>query len=262
MELRKQRFLWITGLFVSLLVLTSFTQSNLDVKSNEGLDSPPILSANHFDFVSEILDSKLDEYNSSGYFSQIYQPSLQATYYALFILDRIGRLSDINQSRILNYIMSCYNQSSSTFTDDYSQRYLDMNASKTYYPYSSLLEVNCYAILSLEILNSRYQIDEQKSIDFIWSCYQPITSGFIGQPYNAGLAEYFKISTDYLFGLSNVQLQNPVVITDAIEWHQNGMDFADAVHLAQSKESEAFVTFDKKFIKSALKTTTVPVREP
>ena len=65
-----------------------------------------------------------------------------------------------------------------------------------------------------------------------------------------------------LFGLSNVQLQNPLVITDAIEWHQNGMDFADAVHLAQSKESEAFVTFDKKFIKSALKTTSLLVREP
>ncbi|MBI9085760.1 MAG: type II toxin-antitoxin system VapC family toxin [Desulfobacterales bacterium] len=65
-----------------------------------------------------------------------------------------------------------------------------------------------------------------------------------------------------LFGLSNVQLQDPLVIADAIEWHQNRMDFADAIHLAQSKESEAFVTFDKKFIKSALKNTTIPVREP
>jgi predicted nucleic-acid-binding protein len=65
-----------------------------------------------------------------------------------------------------------------------------------------------------------------------------------------------------LFGLSNIQLQDPLVIADAMEWHQNGMDFADAIHLAQSKESEAFVTFDKKFIKSALKTTTILVREP
>ncbi len=195
MELRKQRFLWIVGLFVSLLIFTSFTKSQLDAKSNEGLDSHPIASANHFDFVSEILDSKLNEYNSSGYFSQIYQPSLQATYYALYILDVIGRTSTINQSKILNFIMSCYNQSSNTFTDDYSQRYLDMNATKTYYPYTSLLEVNCYAILSLEILNSLNQIDEQESIDFIWSCYQPTTSGFIGQPYDSGLPDYFKIST-------------------------------------------------------------------
>jgi predicted nucleic-acid-binding protein len=65
-----------------------------------------------------------------------------------------------------------------------------------------------------------------------------------------------------LFGLSNVQLQNPHVIADAIEWHQNGMDFADAIHLAQSKESEAFATFDKKLIKSALRNTSILVREP
>lgn len=65
-----------------------------------------------------------------------------------------------------------------------------------------------------------------------------------------------------LFGLSNVQLHDPDVIADAIEWHQNGMDFADAIHLAQSKDTEAFVTFDKKFIKSALKNTAVSVREP
>lgn len=64
-----------------------------------------------------------------------------------------------------------------------------------------------------------------------------------------------------LFGLSNVQLQDPAVVADAIEWHQNGMDFADAIHLAQSKDSEAFVTFDKKLIKSALKNTAVSVRE-
>jgi hypothetical protein len=40
---------------------------------------------------------------------------------------------------------------------------------------------------------------------------------------------------------------------------------ADAIHLSQSKESEAFVTFvtfDKNFIKSALKPSIIPVREP
>ena len=65
-----------------------------------------------------------------------------------------------------------------------------------------------------------------------------------------------------LFGLPNVQLEQPLVISNAIDWHQNGMDFADALHLAQSKDAEAFVTFDKKLIKSASKNTTIQVREP
>lgn len=65
-----------------------------------------------------------------------------------------------------------------------------------------------------------------------------------------------------LFGLPNVHLENPSEISNAIEWHQNGMDFADAIHLALSEEAEAFLTFDKILIKSAQKNTTIPVREP
>jgi predicted nucleic acid-binding protein len=40
------------------------------------------------------------------------------------------------------------------------------------------------------------------------------------------------------------------------------MDFAGAIHLALSKDAKAFVTFDKKLIKSASKNTTIEVREP
>lgn len=65
-----------------------------------------------------------------------------------------------------------------------------------------------------------------------------------------------------LFGLSNVRLQEPHVIYDAIEWHKHGMDFADAIHLAKSQDYESFATFDKKLIKSALKVVPIPVVEP
>jgi predicted nucleic-acid-binding protein len=70
------------------------------------------------------------------------------------------------------------------------------------------------------------------------------------------------IAFQSLFGLPNVQLAEPLIIFNAIDWHQNGMDFADALHLVQSKDAEAFVTFDKKLIKSASKNTTIQVREP
>ena len=65
-----------------------------------------------------------------------------------------------------------------------------------------------------------------------------------------------------LFGLPNVHLENPPAVSNAIEWHQNGMDFADALHLAQSEEAEAFVTFDKGLIKTAPNNAAIPVREP
>ena len=65
-----------------------------------------------------------------------------------------------------------------------------------------------------------------------------------------------------LFGLSNVQLEEPLIIAEAMEWHKEDLDFADALHLAKSQASRSFATFDKKLIKKALKLTSIPVSEP
>jgi len=50
-----------------------------------------------------------------------------------------------------------------------------------------------------------------------------------------------------LFGLKNVRLSNPVLIAQAFEWHQQGMDFSDAMHLSQCQNCESLFTFDKSF---------------
>ena len=65
-----------------------------------------------------------------------------------------------------------------------------------------------------------------------------------------------------LFGLSNVNLLESIVVYNAIEWHLHGMDFADAIHLAKSQECEFFATFDKNLIKSSRYVSTIPVKEP
>lgn len=65
-----------------------------------------------------------------------------------------------------------------------------------------------------------------------------------------------------LFGLSNVQIEDPIIIAEAVEWHKKDLDFADALHLAKSKVSRSFATFDKKLIKKALKHTKIFVLEP
>jgi predicted nucleic-acid-binding protein len=65
-----------------------------------------------------------------------------------------------------------------------------------------------------------------------------------------------------LFGLLNVQLEEPHIVADAIKWHKKDLDFADALHLSKSQNSRSFATFDKKLIKKALKLTNIPVSEP
>ena len=39
-----------------------------------------------------------------------------------------------------------------------------------------------------------------------------------------------------LLGLPNVQLMNGSLMAQALQWHEEGLDFADALHLAQSQK--------------------------
>ncbi|NVM34509.1 MAG: hypothetical protein HWN81_02865 [Candidatus Lokiarchaeota archaeon] len=146
--------------------------------------------------IDSIFDTKIQDYDNHSYYSQIYESSLQATYYALYILNTLGKLHTINKTAIINFVLSHYESSSNRFMDSLSYRYLNIDVSRDWsYPFSSTLETTCYATLSLELLDSLDLIDTQDIIDYIWSCYNTDTSGFIGQPYESTLPTIFKIST-------------------------------------------------------------------
>jgi predicted nucleic-acid-binding protein len=65
-----------------------------------------------------------------------------------------------------------------------------------------------------------------------------------------------------LFGLTNVHLRDATEVALAIEWHEDGIDFADALHLAQSQHCQQMLTFDRRFVNSSKQITTCPVRVP
>ena len=65
-----------------------------------------------------------------------------------------------------------------------------------------------------------------------------------------------------LFGLPNVHLNNTSLIVQVLEWHETGLDFADAFHLAQSQNYTEFYTFDEKFVKRAKGLTSCEVKNP
>lgn len=54
-----------------------------------------------------------------------------------------------------------------------------------------------------------------------------------------------------LCGLPNVTLSDPNRMRTALEWYSEGMDFADALHLAASQDCRVFYTFDKKLVRKA-----------
>lgn len=66
-----------------------------------------------------------------------------------------------------------------------------------------------------------------------------------------------------LLSLNNVKVDNKEDVITALQWHRQGMDFADALHLVGSSHADTFVSFDKKMLKKSLSLNTgIRVIEP
>lgn len=65
-----------------------------------------------------------------------------------------------------------------------------------------------------------------------------------------------------LFGLPNVYLAQVGSMAKVLQWYECGLDFADALHLAQSLNCSAFYTFDQKLIKKGQSLTQYEIKQP
>ena len=67
--------------------------------------------------------------------------------------------------------------------------------------------------------------------------------GFAGKEVAAALRSFS--------GLPNVSVESPVVLAEALDCAETGMDFADALHLGAAARCEVMLTFDRRFIEMA-----------
>jgi predicted nucleic-acid-binding protein len=65
-----------------------------------------------------------------------------------------------------------------------------------------------------------------------------------------------------LLGIPNVKSEDPQAVSQGLRWYQEGLDFADALHLASSAKADRFATFDKDFVKKASKLGSIDVFRP
>ena len=65
-----------------------------------------------------------------------------------------------------------------------------------------------------------------------------------------------------LAGLAGVLLEDAAAVAKALGWMQQGLDFADGLHLATAEGCEAFVTFDRDFARVAKRLGDIPIRAP
>ena len=51
-----------------------------------------------------------------------------------------------------------------------------------------------------------------------------------------------------LLGLEAVEMEHESRVHYALEWYLDGVDFADALHLASSQQCQSLVSFDRSFV--------------
>ena len=228
---------------IFLLIIVILLLSNISISNNQhnnsnynSYDSRAIKSSinDNNEIIEAIFNRKIDDYGELGYFPQFYEPSLHATYHALYTLDVLDRLELIDTEKFKSYILSQIQENSGLFIDLYTLRYLDMETSLVYYSLTSLLESQCYAILSLEILNSLELIDSQFFIGFIWSCFNPQGdyNGFIGRPWSSELEEDFKIAT-----MDNTYYAVQTLDVLGVDWADYGEKVTKLIQFINSLQS-------------------------
>jgi predicted nucleic-acid-binding protein len=72
-------------------------------------------------------------------------------------------------------------------------------------------------------------------------------------------AETILRSLRAVLGLENVAVEDPKSVTGALRLFERGLDFADALHIASSAQTERFVTFDTRLVKRARRASTLEV---
>lgn len=79
--------------------------------------------------------------------------------------------------------------------------------------------------------------------------------------YNFETSQIVKALREFA-GLPHVSLEDESLLAQALIWTENGMDFADALHLASAHSCRAFVTFDERLLRTARQLGAVDVKTP
>jgi len=85
------------------------------------------------------------------------------------------------------------------------------------------------------------------------------TAWVLGGPYRYSRSQIAAAIADFA-GLPRVTLENPLAVRQALTLFRDGLDFADALHLAQASGLEGLATFDRSFAKEAARLSETPVR--
>lgn len=115
-------------------------------------------------------------------------------------------------------------------------------------------EKNMYAAAKGEMLSNDVFISEVAFSETLW---------VLQKVYKRPQAIYM-MDLRAIAGFENVTLENPQRIANALNWHEKGLDFRDALILAVAQEKQCAIlkTLDEPFFKKGKGKTKVSVEYP
>jgi len=70
--------------------------------------------------------------------------------------------------------------------------------------------------------------------------------------------EVIHTALEKLLGLTHLTVEESDTVHQALSWYAEGLDFADALHIASSRRADAFATFDRQLRRRARQLQTTP----
>ena len=92
---------------------------------------------------------------------------------------------------------------------------------------------------AIQAMSQAVFVSRSVILEFEW-----VMRGFYALP-RADITRVFKA----LCGLQHVTIEDRAMVLSVIEAHHQGLDFADALHLAGAQHCQAFISFDKRLQK-------------
>lgn len=65
-----------------------------------------------------------------------------------------------------------------------------------------------------------------------------------------------------LLGVTTIHMTKLTLVQLALDWHERGLDFADALHLAYGQHCDSFYTFDQTFVRRSENLGNCPMQVP
>jgi predicted nucleic-acid-binding protein len=127
-----------------------------------------------------------------------------------------------------------------------------------------MIAIDTNIVVRLIVVDDPNQAERAKTLIDAGPVLVPMTvileTGWVLRTQYGFSTERVVTSLRALLGLAHIAVEDPWLIDRAFDWILDGLDFADALHLAQADPQDGLATFDRGLARVGSRLTDIPIR--